>query len=156
MNCRYNMHISQSELGYTAVQTCMVICRSNLTGRALQSYYQEITKSFCFRLYSTLLNPLRMVEFILPLSLYGVVEFMLPLFAVGGRGVYTPAIRCRGLWSLYSTLLIPVLGRGVFYLVNREILLELGSKSRSDALSATTIDLSGIRTHDSLRANHVF
>jgi len=96
------------------------------------------------------------VESILPLSLYGVVEFMLPLFAVGGRGVYTPAIRCRGLWSLYSTLLIPVLGRGVFYLVNREILLELGSKSRSDALSATTIDLSGIRTHDSLRANHVF
>jgi len=33
--------------------------------------------------------------------------------------------------------------------------LELRSELRSDALPATTIDFSGIRTHDSLRANRM-
>jgi len=55
-----------------------------------------------------------------------------------------------------STLLIPVRGRGVCSLVNREILLQLRSELRSDALLATTIDFSGIRTHKSLHASCVF
>ena len=37
-----------------------------------------------------------------------------------------------------------VRGREVCSLVNRETLLELRSELRSDALSATTIDLSGL------------
>jgi len=35
-------------------------------------------------------------------SLYGVGEFILPIFPVRGRGVYTPDIPCTGSWSLYS------------------------------------------------------
>jgi len=58
--------------------------------------------------------------------------------------------------SLYSTLFTLVRGRGVYFLVNREIWLELRSESRSDALPATTIDYFGIRTHDSPHANRVF
>jgi len=59
--------------------------------------------------------------------------------------------------SVYTpTLIIPVRARGVCSLVKRETLLELRSELRSDALPATTIDFSGIRTHGSLRANRVF
>jgi len=47
-------------------------------------------------------------------------------------------------FRLYSMLLIPVRGRGVCSLVNRKTLLELRSELRSDALSVTTIDFSGI------------
>ena len=50
-------------------------------------------------------------------------------------------------FSLYSTLLIPVRGCGVFSLVNRETLLELRSELRSDALPVTTIYFPDIRTH---------
>jgi len=89
---------------------------------------------------------------------------------------------CSGSWSLYSTLLIPAQGHGVIStllisvqghgvistllipvwchgvcsLINGETLLEVRSELRSDALLATTIDFSGIRTHDSLCANPVF
>ena len=53
------------------------------------------------------------------------MEFILSIFPVRGRRVYTPDIPCTGLWSLYSqyslygvvefTLLIfPVRGRGVY------------------------------------------
>ena len=59
-------------------------------------------------------------------------------------------------FSLYSILLIPVRGRDVCSLVNRETLLELGSELRSEVLPANTIDFSGIRTHDSMRANRIF
>jgi len=63
---------------------------------------------------------------------------------------------CAGSLSLYSTSLIPVRGRGVCSLVNRETLLELRSELRSDALTATTIDFSRIQIHDSLRVSRVF
>ena len=83
-----------------------------------------------------------------------------------GRGVYAPRSRtgmntveyinhCAGLWGLYSALLIPVRGRLVCSLVDRETLLGLMSELRSNALPATTIDFSRIRTQDSLRANRV-
>ena len=39
-------------------------------------------------------------------------------------------------------------------MVNRETLSEHRSEYRLDALPATTVDFSGIRTHDSLCANH--
>ena len=64
---------------------------------------------------------------------------MLPIFPARGRGVYTPDTPCTG--------------RGVCSLVNRVTLLKLRSELRFDALPATTIDFSGIRTHNLLRAN---
>jgi len=63
---------------------------------------------------------------------------------------------CAVSWSLYSTLLIPIRGHGVCSLVNEETLLDLQSELRSDTISATTIDVSGIRTLDSLCANQLF
>jgi len=47
--------------------------------------------------------------------------------------------------------IFPVRGRGVCSLVNKETLLELRSKLRLDALPVTTIEFSGIWTHNSLR-----
>jgi len=58
-------------------------------------------------------------------SLYGVVEFILLIFPVWGRGVYTPDFPCTGLWSLYSRYslygvvgfilpILPARGRGVY------------------------------------------
>jgi len=85
---------------------------------------------------------------------------------VRGRGVYAPRSRtgmnnveyinrCAGMWGLYTALLIPVRGRVVCPLINKETLLGLMSELRSNALPATTIDFSRIRTQDSLRANRV-
>ena len=58
--------------------------------------------------------------------------------------------------SMFSTLLISVRDSAVCSLVNWETLLKQGSELRSNGLPVTTVDFSGIRTHDSLRANHVF
>ena len=59
-------------------------------------------------------------------------------------------------FRLFLTLLTPSRGHAVRPLVNGEILLELGSELRSVAFPATLIDISGIRTHDSLRASRIF
>jgi len=58
--------------------------------------------------------------------------------------------------GLCSTFLIPVGGRGVCFLVNRETLLELRSKLRLTSLPASTINSSRVRTHNSLSANRAF
>jgi len=65
------------------------------------------------------------------------MEFILPIFPVRSRGVYTSDIPCTG--------------RGVYYLVNRETLLELRSKLRSDALPITILTFLGFEptTHRS-------
>jgi len=55
----------------------------------------------------------------------------------------------------YSTVLIPVRGLEVHWLVGIETLLELRSELRLDALPDTTIEFSGIQIHKSLRANTV-
>jgi len=45
---------------------------------------------------------------------------------------------------------------GIRSLVNGEILFELGMELGSYSRPAATIDVSGIRTHNSLRANRVW
>jgi len=65
----------------------------------------------------------------------------------------TPALNC--FW-LYSTLLVPAPGLGVWSLVNSKTLLTLRSVLWPDALPATTIDFSGIQIPDSLGTNRVF
>ena len=84
-------------------------------------------------LYSTLLVPVRGRGVISTLSIYTAINVLM-------RGTEI---------SLYSTLLIPVRGRRVCSLAHGETLLKLGSKLRSDALPATTIDFIVIRTHNS-------
>jgi len=59
-------------------------------------------------------------------------------------------------FRLYTTLLTPVRGCGVCSLVNGETSVKLKSKLKLDALVATTIDFSEIRTYDSLSANRIF
>jgi len=88
-------------------------------------------------------------------SLFGVAEFILPKFPVtGSQSLYSR----NSLFGVAEFMLpkFPVLGRGGCSLVNRETVLELRSELRSDALPATTIGFSGIRTHDSPRvySNH--
>jgi len=87
-------------------------------------------------------------------SLYQVVECILLIFPVRGRGVgspvrghgvYTPNTPCMGSWSVYSRYSL----YGVVELAH----WLTGSELRSDALPVTTIDFFGIRTHDSLRAS---
>ena len=106
---------------------------------------QESDLHACFRLYSTLLIPVRghvvISTLLIPAQGHGVISTL--LISVQGHGVI-------------STLLIPVWCHGVCSLINGETLLEVRSELRSDALLATTIDFSGIRTHDSLCANPVF
>ena len=67
---------------------------------------------------------------------------MLPIFPVTGRGFYAPDILCNGSWSLLPGL--------------QESSLELKIELKSDALLVTTIDFSGLQTHDSLHTNRVF
>jgi len=56
-------------------------------------------------------------------------------------------------FRLYSPLSIPVRGHGGCSRVNKETSLVLKSGLWSEGFTTTSIDLSGIGTHDSLRAN---
>jgi len=87
----------------------------------------------------------------------------LPILPVRGDGVYTPDIPCTGWWSLYSRYslyrvvefilpILPVQGRGACSLANTRFCWSSGA----NALPVTTIGFSGIRTYNSLAANHYF
>jgi len=68
------------------------------------------------------------------------MEFIFPIFPVWVHGVYTP--RYEVVELILS--IFPVRDCGVYSVVNRETFLELRSKLRSNALSVTAIDFSGI------------